>query len=326
MNHVDSAHRQHDRYFRYAFGTPEAGRELVSLTMPHELIGSFRITSVEAGGITLVDDDLGEQRLDLLVMLEHPEGRRTIVYFLFEHKAHPDSDVLFQLFHYTGAIWRQCRANGTVNPDGKLPNIIPVVVYHGSGRWRAPTRLQDAVSPIGRMDPVGNDHRFSYILFDLHRMPANAITGGARVRSALLALKYAAERLTHSGVRLLLDALGADDPGTEFRRTTLRYLLEHREQSEAEIVFAEIRRSEYTHLREDAVTIAEALEKRGHEKGWIEGRAEALIDSFQAKFGDITDQERLAIMGTRDEQKLRAAQIELIRQDSAKVDVLDKLK
>jgi hypothetical protein len=205
METHDAAIARHDRYFRYAFSTPDAGRDLVRTAVPEELLKGFRIVSVDSGGLDSVDESLEEKRLDLLVTVSDENDRTVLVYFLFEHKSRPERSVLFQLWRYVAAVWTRYLSTNTVDRDGKVPGIIPVVVYHGTRRWTAPTDLRDAVQFLPGVPAF--EQRFSYVLYDLHRVSTASIRGGERTRSALLALKYAAERLSERRARLLFDSL-----------------------------------------------------------------------------------------------------------------------
>ena len=138
MATIDAGLPRHDRYFRYAFSTPEAGRDLVAAAVPEQLLGDFHVLSVESGGLDSVDERPREDRLDLLVTIVAEDGRTVLVYFLFEHKSRPEPKVLFQLYRYVGEVWKRCIAGHTVDADGKVPGIIPVVsiTVRGAGTPR----------------------------------------------------------------------------------------------------------------------------------------------------------------------------------------------
>jgi predicted transposase/invertase (TIGR01784 family) len=341
MKTHDTRIPHHDRYFRYAFSTPEAGRDLVRASVPEEILKGFRIVSVDTGGLDSVDETLEEKRLDLLITVADENGRTVLVYFLFEHKSYPGRNVLFQLWRYAAVVWTRYLSANATDREGKVPGIIPVVVYHGSKRWTAPTDLRDAVQFLPGAPAL--EQRFSYVLYDLHRTPATSIQGGIRTRTALLALKYAAQRLSERRAQALFDSLARlSGDEREFRSATVRYLLERRNREEEQIIFTSLDRDGYTEIREDAMTIAEALRSEGRTKGRAEGRvegrvegfadgrlverAESLIDLYITRFGEIGDRERELIVSTPGEAELRAALREIVRPEATPESVLAKLR
>ncbi len=77
-------------------------------------------------------------------MLENGELPTAKVYLLFEHKGAPESLVGMQVFRYMGLQWKDLYDQGKI-VGGKLPPIIPIVIYQGQENWRIRTSFQDLV-------------------------------------------------------------------------------------------------------------------------------------------------------------------------------------
>ncbi len=66
---------------------------------------------------------------------------------------------------YVGLLYQELIKNKEWGPDGKLPFILPIVLYNGNPRWRVPLATQDLISAA----PDGFEHyvpRLDYFLID----------------------------------------------------------------------------------------------------------------------------------------------------------------
>jgi hypothetical protein len=50
---------------------------------------------------------------------------------------------------YAGLLWQHLLTEKRLPPDGRLPPILPVVLYNGDRRWGAPLALHDLVGLPG---------------------------------------------------------------------------------------------------------------------------------------------------------------------------------
>ena len=129
---------------------------------------------------------------DLLLQFHWPGGRDTpgssaYVYVLYEQKSYPYRWVTVQLLHYMTALWM--RLTGETQRGGRLPEILPVVVYHGERAWNWP--LQFSALVAGDRSAAHVPH-LKPVFINLGEIPDNRIPGSLRTMLGLLALKHAA--------------------------------------------------------------------------------------------------------------------------------------
>ncbi len=100
--------------------------------LPGPVIDLVRLDTLEICKDSFVDKDLKDFYSDMLykVRIGNSQG---FVYFLFEHKSYLDSLIHIQLFEYMAKIWRLGLKQ---SKNKKLPIVIPLVLYHGKGKWR----------------------------------------------------------------------------------------------------------------------------------------------------------------------------------------------
>jgi Putative transposase, YhgA-like len=64
---------------------------------------------------------------------------------------------------YARLLWQHLAAEKRLLPDGRLPPVLPVVLYNGDRRWAAPLALNELVglpenSPLWRWQPQMRYH------------------------------------------------------------------------------------------------------------------------------------------------------------------------
>jgi hypothetical protein len=126
---------------------------------------------------------------------------------------------------YAGLLWQQLQDEKRLLPDGRLPPILPVVLYNGDRRWAAPLALHDLVglppnSPLWQWQPT-----VSYQIVDEGAFAEDDLAK----RDALLALLFRLESSPDPGQAVVLaDALLAwfrRHPGFERARSVFAELL-----------------------------------------------------------------------------------------------------
>src|ERR1700722_2565373 len=157
----------HDALFKAAFSKPRHARGLLRALVPGALgrrivWSTLRLES----GIAVGDEDLDEQRMDL-VYSARADKRRVLIYVLAEHQSKVDPWMAFRLLCYLVAIWKGFRAQ---HPRArKLPAILPIVVHHSPTGWTAPVAFEDLLDVDAELLTAFGAHvpRFRFLLDDL---------------------------------------------------------------------------------------------------------------------------------------------------------------
>jgi hypothetical protein len=117
------------------------------------------------------------------------DGTDTYLILLLEFQSTPDHWMALRILVYASLLWQHLVTEKTLPPDGKLPPILPVVLYNGDRRWTAPVTLQNLValpaeSPLWQWQPT-----MRYDVVDEGAFPEDDL---AR-RDALVALLFRLE-------------------------------------------------------------------------------------------------------------------------------------
>ena len=350
----------HDRVFRHAFDTPETAAELAENLLPSRYRRRIAGAAVSVSAESFVESDLRGRFTDLLIEFKRPAERTTsavsgggrgrrrsragdddalYLYVLVDHKSQPERWVSFQLLRYIVSVWERL-----LRDDERLrylPEIVPVVLYHGSSTWGYPLQFSALVEGASR--EVKHIPRFEPLFVDVGAMEADGMQGGVRTVVALLVLKYLSRRIDEQAAALLLDAMHREalTPQLQaFYEPLYTALLEAKEQEEIDLLLAQARRRRYSDSEEALMTYGEQLRTEGRQEGREEGREEGrqkgreegrlrdkrevLVRLLSRRFAVSAADQRL-IEATEDAGLLDEALDELVVAESKEV-VLAKLR
>jgi hypothetical protein len=203
---------------------------------------------------------------------------------------------------YAGLLWQHLVNEKHLPPDGRLPPILPVVLYNGDRRWAAPLALHELVglsgdSPLWQWQPA-----MRYQIVDEGAFPEDDL---AR-REALLALLFRMENSPDPAqVVVLTDALLAwfqGHPGFERVRSVFvemlgallapgvpvpDELLEMRNMLATRWEVWERNRDQK--LREGEQRAEQKGRREGEQRGRQEGEAALLRRLLERRFGALPD-------------------------------------
>jgi predicted transposase/invertase (TIGR01784 family) len=322
----------YDTLFRAAFGDTKTAKELTLLLLPSAPARRLAGARVTVEPDSLVDQEGRTHRTDLLLEFRRsPMAGPAYVYVLYEHKSSPDRWVTLQLLRYLVALWTRLAGEPTRHDNGLLPEILPVVLYHGDRLWSAPLRFTELITGGERSPYIP---RFKPLFINLTEIPDSSITGSLRAVLGLLALKYARLQMAQHVVDLLTDLLhrGEADPAVrQLVRIVEQVYVAVKSEAEVRRLVAAATRKGYHEVEVGYMTYGQQLLKQGREEGREEGleqgalrrSRDVLARQLSRKFG-LTDAERERIMACEVQNALDAALDEIVDADS-KATVLSKL-
>ena len=95
---------------------------------------------------------------DMIWRIPRRGGGDTYLVLLLEFQSTPDHWMALRALVYAGLLWQHLVKEKRLPPDGRLPPVLPVVLYNGDRRWAAPLALHELVglpenSPLWRWQP-----------------------------------------------------------------------------------------------------------------------------------------------------------------------------
>ncbi len=153
----------HDHSYKYLFSHPELVRDLLQGFVHEPWIGELDLATLERVNATYVTADLRERESDIIWRVRLRD-RWIYVYLLIEFQSSVDRYMAVRLLTYLGLLYQDL-IQGKQLHGGKLPPVLPLVLYNGEPRWSAPLSIDEMIDVI----PGGLSKyrpRFQYLLLD----------------------------------------------------------------------------------------------------------------------------------------------------------------
>jgi predicted transposase/invertase (TIGR01784 family) len=295
----------HDALFQYTFSRPEHAARLFRDRLPASIGERVDWATLERLPGSFVDQELAWRHTDLLYRVAL-SGREALIYVLLEHQSTIDPLMPLRLLGYMSRIWERIVKQ---DPKAKaIPAIVPLVIYHGSRPWTAPTRFIDIVNlePRDKQELAATVPDFGFWLDDLSdqsdkQLRARAMTElGVVTLLSLQRLPNAPDPTAAFAQMIdLIAAVTAVPSGVEALAAILCYVFKVSDPEPSAI--KELLESRVGARAEEAfMTTAERLIQQGEAKGEAkgraegeargraEGRAELLVRLLTLKFGPLS--------------------------------------
>jgi len=278
----------HDSSYKFLFSTPELVRDLIIGFVPDEWLHSLDYATLEKVPGSYVTEDF-RNRADDIVWRVKVGGEWVYLYLLIEFQSSVDKYMALRMMVYVGLLYQDLIKRGEVLADGRLPPVLPIVLYNGTPRWSAVTDVFDLIPPVpGLVEQF--KPKLKYLLIDENAYTESELSSLKNLVAAVFRIEHPATPETISRlVGLLADWL-SDRPDLRrmfalWIRATLMRKPEYR------IVLPQI-----DDLQEISVMLAERLEEWAHgykAEGIQEGRrAEAagmLVTLLRGRFGSLPE-------------------------------------
>ena len=289
----------HDALFRALVANPARAGALLMEYLPQEVADLLDPgTPPEAVEGSFVDADAARTQCDALFRAKLRTGHQARIYVLLEHKSSVDAGAPLQILKYMVNIWLREIEGGTAGD--RLPPIIPLVFYHGQGRWTAARSVAEMIEAPEELAPFLRE--FAYVLHDLGEIAPLRLSRQSEVRAGLLALKVVHADAIPPDV---LDQMTSGPvAGSEFEQHIVRYIAE-RMNLTLPMLEASLRRTKPDRWEALMGTVAEAWIEHGRaegiERGRTEGRteglaqgiatgqAELLLRQLELRFGELPE-------------------------------------
>jgi len=142
---------QHDLSYRLFFSHVRMVCDLLREMIGEAWVESIDFASAERVNASFVSEKRRNRESDVIWKFRRRDtGDPVYVYVLLEFQSRPDRYMPVRLMTYLGLLYEDLIAEGRLGPSGRLPQVIPVVVYNGLGPWGTPVDLAELIE---RFDP-----------------------------------------------------------------------------------------------------------------------------------------------------------------------------
>ncbi|MCH2558151.1 MAG: Rpn family recombination-promoting nuclease/putative transposase [Alcanivorax sp.] len=141
---------EHDTSYKLLFAHDRMVRDLLIGFLPAEWVASLNLESLQKLNGSYVTEDLRGRHGDAVWRLRWGDDW-LYVYLLLEFQSSVDRFMALRILVYTGLLHQDLIRQGELGVGRRLPPVLPIVLYNGERRWRAPTRLR----PLIHVPPAG---------------------------------------------------------------------------------------------------------------------------------------------------------------------------
>ena len=138
-----------DRY-KTIFAFPRMVEDLLRGYAAREWVGALDFSTLRKVPAEYVSDERLRRRGDTVWRVHFRDGRHLLV--LLEFQSRDDPRMALRILAYTSLLYQELARNEEWRPDagGRLPLVLPVVVYNGAAPWRAARAVGELVQAAPR--------------------------------------------------------------------------------------------------------------------------------------------------------------------------------
>jgi len=137
----------HDHSYKHLFSHAELVRDLLLGFVQEEWIDDLDLSTLEKTQSSYVSDDLREREDDTIWRVRCRESW-VYIYILIEFQSSPDRFMSVRLMTYIGLLYQDLIRSKSLLKNGKLPPVLPLVLYNGKQPWNCATSLEDLIQEV----------------------------------------------------------------------------------------------------------------------------------------------------------------------------------
>ena len=178
---------QHDNSYKLLFSHPEMVRDLIAGFVHEPWVAELDFSTLEVASGSYVADDLRDREDDIVWRLRFKDGW-LYLYLLLEFQSSVEAHMAVRVLTYLGLLYQDLIKQKQFTPDGKLPPILPIVLYNGKPRWHAALNISELIAtPPGRLGDY--TPHLKYLLLDEGALDETAPLGLRNLAAALFNLE-----------------------------------------------------------------------------------------------------------------------------------------
>ena len=202
--------KNHDSSYKFLFSNPELVRDLIMGFIPDEWLQSLDYSTLEKVPGSYISEDF-QQREDDIVWKVKVGGDWVYLYLLMEFQSSVDKYMALRMMVYIGLLYQDLIKRGEVLEDGRLPPILPIVLYNGSQKWTAVTNISELIPVVpGLVSQFSPSLR--YLLIDENNYTDSELASLHNLVAAVFRLEHASSPSAVSELTNLLADWLSDRP------------------------------------------------------------------------------------------------------------------
>ena len=136
----------HDNAYKLLFSHPEMVADLLKSFVKEAWVSQCDFSTLEKVSGSYVSDDLRDREDDLIWRVRWGE-KWLYVYLLLEFQSTIDHFMAVRIMAYLALLYQDLIRSEKLGTGDLLPPVLPLVLYNGERRWKAPAHLEQLIQP-----------------------------------------------------------------------------------------------------------------------------------------------------------------------------------
>jgi predicted transposase/invertase (TIGR01784 family) len=179
---------EHDNGYKRLFSHPEMVADLLRGFVREEWVRSLDFSTLERVSGSYVTPELRSRESDVVWRVRWERDRWLYVYLLIEFQSTVDPFMALRMMVYVGLLYQDLLQHRQLTASGKLPPILPLVLYNGHAPWGAARDLAELIEEV----PGGLERyrpQLRYCLLDEERIADSELEPLRNLAAALFRLE-----------------------------------------------------------------------------------------------------------------------------------------
>ena len=140
-----------DPVYKRLYAFPDMVEDLLRSLFPADILGAVDLRSLGRLPAEYVGDDFRRRHGDAVwrARMRSDSTEWLHVLVLLEFQSGNDRAMAVRVLEYTAMLYRELLRGGGVDHAGRLPPVLPVVLYNGAARWRAVPEVAELIAACG---------------------------------------------------------------------------------------------------------------------------------------------------------------------------------
>src|SRR5436305_7702664 len=177
----------HDKSYKQLFSHPEMVADLLRGFIREEWVEQLDFSTLEKVSSGFVSDAYRHRESDVVWRVRWGRDRWLYVYLLLEFQSTVDPFMAVRVMTYVGLLCQDLIRHKLLAPAGKLPPILPIVLYNGNPLWGAARDVADLMETVPGLEQYRP--RLRYCLLDELRMAESELESLRNLAAALFRLE-----------------------------------------------------------------------------------------------------------------------------------------
>ena len=158
----------HDQIYKKLFAFPRMVEDLLRGFAARGWAGKLEFSTLRKVPAEYVSDALLKRHGDTVWQVRFRDGRHLLV--VLEFQSREDPRMALRILVHTSLLYQELFRNEApvLDAGGRLPAVLPVVVYNGAAPWKAAGEVGELVQPVdGELVPYRPSQRY-HVLDERH--------------------------------------------------------------------------------------------------------------------------------------------------------------